>query len=330
MVPGPRRRIARSVPGSAEHAILSLPLSEALEDFAGFHRGERGHSPRTVEAYQRDLRGLFTDEQGRLDPSAVSPERVRKTFLERMRSGASPATIGRQLAAFRSFAAYCRREGWVEGDLAKGLVAPRRAKALVDVLSRETIEQALFALEESQKSAPTTEILHRTLRARLVIELLWGSGMRLSELVGLDWDALDVSGGVARVLGKGGKSRMVPLTDPVVRLLRQWKEDPERIRRSSLLSGIDRQALFPGRGGRFSARAVELAVAAALRPFAQGGATWPHALRHSFATHLLDGGADIVSVKEMLGHSDLGTTQVYTHVSVERLRQAHRQAHPRG
>lgn len=320
------------VPGRiGETVALAVPLETALERFASFHAGERGHSPRTVEAYLDDLRHLLAGPDGKPDPARLSPSSARRTLASRLRDGASAATVARQLAAFRSFAKFCRREGWVSSDLARGLVAPKRKRSLVDVLSKDDLERAIADIRTAQEDPGRTPAeRHRSLRGRLVVELLWGSGLRLSELVGLDWSSLDLSSGTVRVVGKGRKTRLVPLTDPAVRCLAEWRADPVRQELSSRLPAGRSDAVFPGRGGRLTGRAVEKALKDHLEGVSRGGATWPHALRHSFATHLLDGGADIVSVKEMLGHSSLSTTQVYTHVSVERLRQAHQRAHPRG
>lgn len=325
------RRTARA--GAVAHPPAgprgtTIAIADALERFAAFHRGERGHSERTVEAYHSDLRLLLADQDGP-DLAHVDPDRIRKFLARSLREGKSPASIARHLSAWRSFAGFCRREGWTDRDLSRGMVSPKRRKALVAVLSREDLERAIRGLGELQALAPEPERRSRLLRGRLVVELLWGSGLRLSELVGLDWSAIDMPGCEMRVLGKGRKTRLVPLTDPAVRCLDEWRADPVRQAAAAKLER-DRDALLPGRGGRLTGRAVEAALADDLEGASRGGATWPHALRHSFATHLLDGGADIVSVKELLGHSNLSTTQVYTHVSVERLRQAHARAHPRG
>jgi len=324
MVRPPRREAAAA--GREGDVVLPVPLSAALERFQAFHRGERGHSERTVEAYLADLRILL----GRGEERVVSPASVRRVLAERIREGKSPASVARHLAAFRSFARFCRREGWVGTDMSRGLSAPKRRKPLVEILSKEDLESALAAISALQSAAVDPVGRSRALRLRVVVELLWGSGLRLSELVGLDWTALDLARAEARVTGKGRRTRMVPLTDPAVRALREWMTDPVRQESASALAGADRDALLPGRGGRLGGRAIEKSLAEALAGASRGGATWPHALRHSFATHLLDGGADIVSVKELLGHANLSTTQVYTHVSVERLREAHRRAHPRG
>lgn len=185
------------------------------------------------------------------------------------------------------------------------------------VVSAEQIGQAILACRDLAGAVEGAEAV-RYRRASLVLELAWGSGLRLAELVGLDWRNVDLGRGEVRVTGKGRKERLCPLTDPAIRALAAWK--------SSVPSD---GPVLPGRTGRIGRRTVERDVEAAMRAVGDGVPDWPHALRHSFATHLLDGGADLVSVKQMLGHSNLSTTQVYTHVSVERLKQAYAKAHPR-
>lgn len=319
-------------PGAASRdRAIALPvrLPEALDRFAAFHRGERGHSERTVQAYLSDLRLLLGDP-GDAEGSVLDVAAVRRLLAGMVRDGKAPASVARHLAAFRSFARFCRREGWVEEDLSRGLSSPKRRKSLVEILSVDDLEGALEAVGRLQDASVEPRDRSRALRTRVVLEMLWGSGLRLSELVGLDWAAVDLARAQVRVVGKGRKTRLAPLTDPCVRALREWMSDPVRQESSARLPARDRDALLPGRSGRLGGRAIEKVVGKALEGAARGGATWPHALRHSFATHLLDGGADIVSVKELLGHANLSTTQVYTHVSIERLREAHRKAHPRG
>jgi integrase/recombinase XerC len=243
---------------------------------------------------------------------------LRRSIAAKMRSKAAPTSVARGLAALRSFCRYSKRQGWIETDPSSTLAAPRKRGRLVSVISAQEVVQAIQACRSSALAAKEGEDRHRFLRAALVLELLWGSGLRLAELVGLDWRDADLGARQLRVLGKGRKERLVPLTDPAVRALEAW--------RAKAGGG---GAVFPGRTGRIGRRTIERDVHAAMAAVGNGGPDWPHALRHSFATHLLDGGADLVSVKELLGHSDLATTQVYTHVSVERLRKAYATAHPR-
>jgi integrase/recombinase XerC len=291
-------------------------LAQALSLFGRYHRHELGHSPRTVESYVRDLEWILrpNEESGWAALEAAS---LRRRIASRMRSDAAPSSVARGIAALRSFCRYSKRQGWLDADPSASLTAPKKPRRLVDVISAEDVVRAIQACRSSACAAQGEEA-HRFSRAALVLELLWGSGLRLAELVGLDWRDVDLERRQLRVMGKGRKERLVPLTDPAARALEGWRSEAPQS-----------EAVFPGRSGRIGRRTIERDVKAALAALGTGLPDWPHALRHSFATHLLDGGADLVSVKELLGHSDLATTQVYTHVSVERLRKAYAIAHPR-
>lgn len=293
-------------------------LGEALARFANHHSRELGHSPLTAEGYAADLRDLLAGEDGAPSWAVLEPQILRRRLAAKVRAGQSAATVARKVAALKSFARFARREGWMEGDPSGALQVPRKGRALVEVVPAAAIEQAIAAQSGLAEAAANPADRERPLRVVLLLELLWGSGLRLAELVGLDWVGVDLEQGTLRVLGKGRKERLVPLTDPAVAALRRWRE----------VAGLAQGPVFPGRNGRIGRSTVEREVARALEGTA-AAARWPHALRHSFATHLLDGGADLVAVKEMLGHGSLAATQVYTHVSVERLKKAYLQAHPR-
>lgn len=290
-------------------------LAEALSKFGLHHLHELGHSPRTVESYLGDLDWILRPAEGS-GWAGLEATALRRRIASRMRSEAAPSSVARGIAALRSFCRYSKRQGWLDADPSIALSAPRKPRRLVSVISAPDVSRAIQACRTSAEAAQGDDS-RRFVRAALVLELLWGSGLRLAELVGLDWRDVDLSGGQMRVLGKGRKERLVPLTDPAIRALEGWS------------AGSRSGAVFPGRTGRIGRRTIERDVKAALANLGTGVPDWPHALRHSFATHLLDGGADLVSVKELLGHSDLATTQVYTHVSVERLRKAYATAHPR-
>ena len=289
-------------------------LSDAVRAFALHHVRELGHSPRTAESYLRDLSWILPEEAGwdRLEAGAL-----RKRFAARLRAGAAASSMSRALAALRSFCRWARRQGWMEGDPAADLSSPRGSRHLVPVVSAERIAAAISSCRALAGSAEGPDA-DRNRRAALVLELVWGSGLRLAELVGLDWRDVDLEARQLRVLGKGRKERIVPLTDPAVAALREWRPRTPGT-----------GPVVPGRNGRIGRRTIERDVEAALSANGDGTPAWPHALRHSFATHLLDGGADLVSVQTLLGHSSISTTQVYTHVSVERLKAAYALAHPR-
>lgn len=307
-------------------------LDKALEAFCTWHQVERGHSLRTVQSYRDDLHSLFGDEP---HWESLSPKLVRSLLAQNMRAGLSPATVSRRIAAVRSLGRFLLSKGWLDVDPARLLIVPKKPSRLVKVIDDKRLDTA-FAHSQVASELPTTDDyppvdVSRALRARCMMELFYGSGLRLSEVWSLNWSNVDLTSRTVRVKGKGNKERLVPLTDPAVFSLSKWKADPVRQQLSLSMSAIDGKALWPGpRGQRISRRQIENIVTTQLKTSSQGGPTHPHALRHSFATHLLDHGADLVSVKEMLGHSSLAATQVYTHVSIERLRAAHAQAHPLG
>jgi len=313
----PRKREVDVAAASVDNALRPEPRL-ALEKFAAYHAHELGHSPLTAEAYVADLEELFSGADGVLAWEALEAGRLRRKLATRLRGGGAATTVARKIAALRSFAKLARREGWFDADPSLALVAPKRPSRLVEVVTVAEIEKAIATESVLEESATEPRLRNRHLRNRLMLELLWGSGLRLAELVGLDWSAVDLAHATLRVLGKGRKERLVPLTDPAVRALGVWKDS----------GASSPTTVFPGRNGRIGRRTVEREISGALGGRA-AAADWPHALRHSFATHLLDGGADLVSVKELLGHGSLAATQVYTHVSVERLKKAYQQAHPR-
>lgn len=291
-------------------------LSDALGRFASYHRDELGHSPLTAEGYRADLEGLLV-EDGQLRWDALDPAKLRRKLARRVRDGGAASTVARKVAALKSFGKLARREGWLDSDPSRGISVPKKISKLVEVVGAEAIEAAIASEAALEDAAASAKDKAKHLRARVLLELLWGSGLRLAETVGLDWIAVDLAQASVRVTGKGNKERLVPLTDPAVRVLARWKA-----------VGSGSGPVFPGRHGRIGRTTLEKEVARALGR-SDGGPDWPHALRHSFATHLLDGGADLVSVKELLGHGGLAATQIYTHVSVERLKKAYKQAHPR-
>lgn len=292
-------------------------LADAIDAFCRHHLHELGHSPRTAESYRRDLGWILAGGQDGADWGALDAVRLRRRLAVRMREGAAPGSVARGVAAVRSFCRFCRKRGWLDTDPSATLSAPKRGRPLVAVIPAADIVQAIRSCREAARAALGTDGV-RFSRAEVVLEILWGSGLRLAELVAMDWRDVDLGSRQLRAKGKGRVERLVPLTDPAAAALGRWRE-------LSPSAG----AVFPGRTGRVGRRTIERDVESALAAIGTGGADWPHALRHSFATHLLDGGADLVSVKELLGHSDLATTQIYTHVSVQRLQAAYAKAHPR-
>ncbi|MFV2195884.1 tyrosine recombinase XerC [Nocardiopsis sp. LOL_012] len=287
-----------------------------LEDFAAHLTGELGRSPHTVRGYLADLRSLLAhlEEHGRPIEELDVP--LVRAWLSRARdAGASRSTIARRVAAVRALTRYLHREGVLASDPGSRLASPRQRRSLPTVLEEH---QAAEALSRTHAGSPLE------LRRHAVVEVLYATGVRVAELCALDLDDVDRERDTVRVLGKGAKERTVPVGAPALEALDAWLTGgrPEWAVPSS------GPAVFLGaRGRRLGVRQAREDVHAHLRAAGTDGG--PHSLRHSAATHLLNGGADLRSVQEFLGHASPRSTQVYTHVSVERLRDTYRRAHPR-
>ena len=302
---------------------LPTALAEALDGFATHLRDERGRGANTVRAYTGDVRALltFAAEHGIATVPELDLTMLRAWLAELDRAGAARSTLARRVAAVRAFTDWATRRGLVASDPAARLVAPGPRRRIPEVLRAE---QAREALEVAAVRADDSDPTH--LRDLAVLELLYATGIRVAELVGLDRDDVDWSRFTVRVLGKGAKERVVPFGQPAAAALRTWLARG----RPALATPASGDALFLGaRGGRIDVRVVRRSVHRILRHVPDAPDLGPHGLRHSMATHLLDGGADLRTVQEVLGHSSLGTTQIYTHVSIERLRRTYDQAHPR-
>ena len=301
---------------------MSKDLKHAANEFADYLQAARGYSANTVKAYETDVLDL-TAHLAKLDVRDVANielDHVRDWLFAADQSGLAKSTLARKSAAIRSFSAWLKKNELVEADFAQRLKSPKAARALPKVVSRETLADIF-----SQLSSNATVDNPNAMRDLLTIEILYASGCRVSELVGLNLDDVDYGRNILRVMGKGSKQRMVPFGAPAREALDSWMQ----FGRNQLLSDKSGQALLiNSRGQRLGVRQV-YALVASLTDGTPTGATGPHALRHSAATHLLDGGADLRAVQELLGHASLGTTQIYTHVSVERLRDGYQKAHPR-
>lgn len=307
------RALVGELPGA-----WSEPVGQWLERL----RAERGLAVRTREAYARDLRA-FVDWLVEAEGPGVSPSEVSLATLRRYLGGRhghwSRATTGRHVAALRGFFREMARTGKLPRNPALRLGAPKRPVRHGSFLGVEEAG-ALMA-----SSASSREEL--ALRDRAMWEVLYGSGLRVSELVGLTLRDLALESGWVRVRGKGGRERDVPLTAPAVEAVRAWL----RVRGGLLGEGSAEAGVFlNARGGRLSVRSVRRLLAAAEVAAGVAHPVSPHGLRHSFATHLLGSGADLRAIQEMLGHASLGTTQKYTHLSLERVMEVHARAHPRG
>jgi len=293
--------------------------AHALDLYAGHLRDERMLADHSVRAYLRDARQIagFCLSFGIDDPDEVAPLVLRRYLAGLAREGYARASMARKAAAARSFFGLLARRAVLSPDPAALLASPRGRRTLPRVLRRDQVERLLDAVP-----AGTAE----GLRDRALLEMLYASGARVGEAVALDIDAVDLAIALIRLHGKGRKDRIVPLGEPACVAVERWLRDG---RPALLAERSPAGALFLGRrGGRISSREAYTVVERAGTAAGVGHVT-PHVLRHSYATHLLEGGADLRSVQELLGHVALSTTQTYTHVSREHLRSSYEHAHPR-
>lgn len=307
----------------------TVPELSATSDFLTHLAKERDVSPHTVAAYGRDL-GLFSrflaDYYGNAGWSWQGVDRVAvRAFMGHLtRRGLSKRSIARALSAVRSFYRYLHLTDVVDANPARAIGTPRRERYLPTYLDRS---QASRLFETAESAAATGRFA--AVRNLAILELFYSTGMRLSELCGLNRRDLDLVTQQAKVRGKGRKERIVPIGDHATRALRAYDARREALV-AAVGSGADRVAVFLNqRGRRMSARGVQTAITACLATVDESAGLSVHSLRHTFATHLLDAGADLRAVQELLGHASITTTQVYTHTSVERLKQIYRKAHPR-
>lgn len=302
---------------------LPPALAAAAEGFVRYLEAERGRSAHTVRAYLSDVASLlgFAASEGVEDLPGLELGTLRRWLGAESEAGMSRATLGRRSATARAFTSWAVREELIASDPSLRLKAPKREKSLPGVLHQGQVLRLVQGAE-----AAAVEGGPLPLRDRALVELLYATGVRVGELSGLDVDDLDPDRRTLRVLGKGNKERTVPYGLPAALAVDDWL----RRGRPALATEASGSALFLGvRGRRVDQRQVRSVVRGLLQGLGDTAATGPHALRHTAATHLLDGGADLRAVQEILGHSSLATTQIYTHVSVDRLRKSYQQAHPR-
>jgi integrase/recombinase XerC len=293
-----------------------------LDEFGEYLALQCGRSAHTRRAYLGDVRSLLAFlTECELDLDALSLQMLRSWLATAAGAGAARTTLARRTSAVKAFTAWATRRGLLTSDPAVRLQVPKAHRTLPAVLRQD---QALAAMSAAKSGAQQGDPL--ALRDRLIVELLYATGIRVSELCGLDVDDIDTDHRLVRVLGKGNKQRTVPFGRPAAEALGTWLADG----RPALVTAESGPALLLGtRGRRLDVRQARTVVHQTVAAVDGAPDIGPHGLRHSAATHLLEGGADLRVVQELLGHSSVATTQLYTHVAVSRLRAVHDQAHPR-
>ncbi|HEX2300864.1 MAG TPA: tyrosine recombinase XerC [Pseudonocardiaceae bacterium] len=305
------------------HDDLPPDLVELLDRFAVHLRSVRDLSPHTVRAYCADIGALlrYLAGSGSAELAALDLPLLRGWLGAQHRDGCRRSTLARRAAAARCFTGWAAKVGLLDSDPGSRLVAPRPHRVLPEVLHPE---QVAMAFRAAQRGADEGDPI--ALRDHVVVELLYATGIRVAELCGLDLGDVDDNRRLVRVLGKGAKERAVPYGVPAGRALTRWLTEG----RPALVRPHSPAALFLGaRGGRVDQRIIRTVVHDMVGAVPGAADIGPHGLRHSAATHLLEGGADLRTVQELLGHATLATTQLYTHVTVERLKAIHDRSHPR-
>ena len=303
-------------------------MEQHLRNFLDYIALNRNASAHTVAAYESDLSQFLAFsakhlslEPGNLEPGNLELATVRAFMADLYKQGQARASVARKLSALRAFGRYMKREGWIEFDPSALAVAPKREQK---VPAHLTVDEMSRLLEMPDTTTPLGR------RDRAWMELLYASGLRLSELVGLDLEDMNLSARMVRVMGKGGKERLVPFNASTRTAIAAWLKDRQLLTRSLKPGARSPNALFVNsRGARLTGRSVQRFVARYVAACSTRFGISPHALRHSFATHLLSAGADLRAIQELLGHVQLSTTQRYTHVNAAQLLDVYRKAHPR-
>jgi integrase/recombinase XerC len=297
-------------------------MRESIHDFLQYLESEKQYSPHTVQAYRTDLEqfvAFLIENCSKPDPPAVKDagkDEMRLFLSGLVRHGISKRSTARKLAALRAFFGYLTRVGILSSNPAKTLPSLKKGNYLPDFFRVPEMREALEGIPQNSALG---------IRDRTILEMFYGTGMRLSELVNSNVSDADLLAGTIRVLGKGRKERILPMGKTLCFTLKRYLST-----RSELNAGVGEEALFINRWGRrISSRGVQVLVRKWIGQVSDKKHISPHAIRHTFATHLLEGGADLEAVKELLGHASLSTTQIYTHLTTERLKKVYRQAHPR-
>lgn len=302
----------------------SVALSEIRDAFLKYLESERNLSAHTIRAYLGDLNSFFEhlEKLDVTDFSKLELSHIRSWLANQQVKGGARTTLSRRAVSIRLFTKWATKKGYLAKDVGATLATPKGVRTLPDVLNVADAGLAMDALATrvAEEDGPLSK------RDCAMVEVLYASGARVSELCGLDLQDIDYERNTIRVIGKGNKERTIPLGNPAMRALDAWLKEG----RPSLAGDKSDRAVFLGaRGKRIDQRTVRTIVYQALEALEGAVKLGPHALRHSAATHLLEGGADLRTVQEILGHASLATTQIYTHVSTERLQKAFKQAHPR-
>ena len=304
--------------------MSSAAFDEVRTTFERYLEAERNLSVHTIRAYLGDLDSFF-DHLERLDLTdfaTLELAHIRSWLANQQVKGGARTTLSRRATSIRLFTKWATKKGYLSKDVGATLATPKGARTLPDVLTVADASLAMDAMAArvGEEEGPISK------RDAAMLEILYASGARVSELCGLDLEDIDYARQTIRVLGKGNKERTIPIGNPAMRALESWLKDG----RDTLAGTKSERAVFLGaRGKRIDQRTVRTMVYHALAALEGVEKMGPHALRHSAATHLLEGGADLRTVQEILGHASLATTQIYTHVSTERLQKAFKQAHPR-
>ena len=292
-----------------------------IEQFTIWLQSEKGYSEHTVSAYHLDLMGFYAYLGGPEEVETITGDQIR-SFVVSLHGKNSSTTVGRKLSALRTFFRLMVRYDVIKEDPVSGIAGPKAGRSIPVFL---TVDET-FALLETPGSGDRFAV-----RDRAILELLYSAGLRVSELVSRNFDDLDFAGEVLRVRGKGDRERLVPVGTPALEAIRSWLPQRSQLMKARAGRGriVEKHCLFlNGRGGRLSSRSVERIVKSYGVRAGISQIVTPHALRHSFATHLLEMGADLRSVQELLGHASLSTTQRYTHVTLDHLSDVYDRAHP--
>jgi integrase/recombinase XerC len=305
-------------------SAVSADFQSLVNDFQRHLESERNLSVHTVRAYVGDLQSLINhlEAMGKSDIATLDMALIRSWLANQQVKGGARTTMSRRAVSIRLFTKWAFKHNYLTSDVGANLATPKAHRTLPEVLDAASTGIAMDALAArvDEGEGPIA------LRDRAMVEVLYASGARVAELCGLDLEDIDYERQTIRVFGKGSKERTIPIGNPAMRALKAWLADG----RPLLMKELSEKCVFIGaRGKRIDQRAVRTVVYNALSALEGFERMGPHALRHSAATHLLEGGADLRTVQEILGHASLATTQIYTHVSTERLQAAFKQAHPR-